>query len=57
MESTWIYSRIYPVEMWNHHDSVDFEILNGILRYNFIMNYSSPIVLQTIPTRMQTNPI
>ena len=46
-ESTWIYSRIYPVEMWNKHGSVDFEIFNAILlilvlHYNFTMNYSSP---------------
>ena len=40
-----IYSRIYSVKMWNHHESVDFEIFNAILlilHYNFIMNYSSP---------------
>ena len=37
MESTWIYSRIYPVEMWNHHESVDFEIFNAILLYVSIM--------------------
>ena len=40
MESTRIYSRVYPVEMWNHHDSVDFEIFNAILlilHYKIIM--------------------
>ena len=41
MKSTWISSRIHPVEMWNQHESVDFEIFDTILlilHYNFIMN-------------------